>query len=586
MKRIRFAEMRLKKKLIVSLIAFVFMPIVLFSVLFLILIFNKEIHSLETIQTQENQKSVEKLESIMQYSDTIYSNVLYKYYINYFMYDKANMTQHYEVSQYFDDLLERYPYYVNFVVYNHQEIKYQRGIHLENITDNELKKSVLYDENSFFLKPHKMRVSSIYDSSDFEVISYIYKLKNYTSQGAHVYGMFEINFDPKKLYKDVFASIDTQDTDIYLISNMGEVFLASDTKKLGEKIEEYENLKLAINNEEGMFYCVFQGRPQLCYYQTLDNYSFYILRFVSVFDLVRSQLPILLIVFFMICVCIIFAVLFSNIQNKFMIAPLADISAELKKIERGNFSIHLAVNAKDEIGDLSSSVLQMSEKLESLIKENYIRKIKQQEAEMDVLVTQINPHFLYNTLDSIHWTAIKEKKHEISQQIEALSTMFRHILNKGENTILISKEIEFLESYFLIMNQSYKERIKFHVEIEEENTEELKRYKIPKLLIQPLIENCFIHGFKNPNKSGIIVVRFYNIDEYLYIEVEDNGSGIDSKKLSLDCEKNSSSGKYSALKNIFERIKLFYGQESKIYIKGKIGKGTCIIIKLPYKLNG
>ena len=104
MKRIRFAEMRLKKKLIVSLIAFVFMPIVLFSVLFLILIFNKEIHSLETIQTQENQKSVEKLESIMQYSDTIYSNVLYKYYINYFMYDKANMTQHYEES-YIDDTL-------------------------------------------------------------------------------------------------------------------------------------------------------------------------------------------------------------------------------------------------------------------------------------------------------------------------------------------------------------------------------------------------------------------------------------------------------------------------------------------------
>lgn len=133
---------------------------------------------------------------------------------------------------------------------------------------------------------------------------------------------------------------------------------------------------------------------------------------------------------------------------------MAEISVEIKKIEQGNFSIHLPISSKDEIGDLRLRVLKMSKRLESLIEENYIRTIREQEAEMNALVTQVNPHFLYNTLDSIHWMAIREKNYEVSKQIEALSAMFRHILNKGQNTIRIADEIKFLKSYFFDYEQT------------------------------------------------------------------------------------------------------------------------------------
>lgn len=581
MKLIRFSEMVLKKKLIISLLLFVFMPMLLFCILFLMLTFNSELKNMERIQIKENQKSIENVELISDYSDTVYSNLLYEYYLGLFIDETASVSQYYEITQYLDDLLNRYPYYVNFVVYNDEGIKYQRGVYLDQVSNNILSgESEVQD--SKWTKPHMMEISSIYESTEKKVISYSYELAKYNTEGKEVYGVLQINLDPEKMYNAVFSDSDLFNEEVFLVDDFGYVFLSSNSLTLGERIEDYNKLDVVEAKDNGIFYIQFAEKAQLCYFQSLDNTSFYILRFVSVGELIKTYLPALIVIGFLTILCLIFGLIFSKIQERHIIHPLAQISVELMKIEQGDFSIDLPKGSKDEIGALSLQVMKMSNKLENLIQENYVRTIKEQEAEMNALVTQINPHFLYNTLDSIHWMAISEENYEVSNQIEALSGMFRHILNKGKSTIRIADEIEFLKSYFLIMNKRYNDSIKLYIEIEDDDFQGLKHHLLLKLLVQPLVENCFVHGLKNKVDNGIILIRFYRMKEYLYIEVEDNGAGIDPDILELEDRETQVPKKFSALRNINERIHLYYGEQYGMQIEGKEGRGSCIVLKLPY----
>lgn len=135
------------------------------------------------------------------------------------------------------------------------------------------------------------------------------------------------------------------------------------------------------------------------------------------------------------------------------------------------------------------------------------------------------------------------------------------------------------------MNKRYNDSVQLYIDMDEENFQDLKQHTILKLLIQPMVENCFVHGLENTEKNGMVLIRFYSMDQYLYIEVEDNGVGIDSNILETLDDENNRHNKYSALKNIYERIQLFYGKEYGMHIEGKKGKGTCIILKLPYIRN-
>lgn len=581
MNMINFSNLNLKKKLFISLAMFVFMPLLVLSIVFLLLSFKTELSNTTETQLKENKKNAEHLEQIFEYSDNIYSNLLYEYYMDYFLEQKATRTQYYHMAQYLDDLLVRYPYYKNFVIYNENGIVYQRGTLLKNISDNLLFKENVEGVPSWNM-PHELEVSDIYNNQKVEAISYSHILFEYKKDEAEAEGVFEINYDPNELYKEVFETSEIKQGHNYLIDADGIIYLGDMEDDGDQIIPEYNKLKKYMNQENGDFFVWYDNQPQVLFYQKVGNNSFYIVKFIPLINLLANRGSALIIILFMALICILFAFLFSRIQKKYIIKPLFEISNELKKIEKGNFSISLPELSKDEIGNLGAGVVKMSNKLDELIKENYVRKIKQQDAEMNALVTQINPHFLYNTLDSLRWMAIKKDEQEISAQIEALSTIFRNILNKGKNTIKISEEIKFLESYVFIMNKRYNDKIQFLIEVEENELIKIQNHSILKLMIQPLIENCFVHGLKDKAENGIIIVRFYIVDNNLFVEVEDNGKGIELEGNIQEIMRNESAAKYSALKNIYDRIQLFYGDGYGMYIQGKKEKGTCITLKLPY----
>lgn len=219
-------------------------------------------------------------------------------------------------------------------------------------------------------------------------------------------------------------------------------------------------------------------------------------------------------------------------------------------------------------------------RLNNIMHEVYITKIYNQEAKLKMLTSQVNPHFLYNTLDSIRWKALKNKDEEVAEQIEALANMFRHVLSKGNDIVTVEQEIKQLETYLFIMNFRYKNRIKCKI-IANDN---VKQLKIPKLILQPIVENSILHGIEPRLEDGEITVSIEVRLDLLYIIIADNGRGADATEINNKLRNKEMNDNFFALKNIDQRIKLRYGEEYGILFNSTIGKGTTVTLIIPVDL--
>ena len=196
---------------------------------------------------------------------------------------------------------------------------------------------------------------------------------------------------------------------------------------------------------------------------------------------------------------------------------------------------------------------QITERIDNLIKKVYLIDYEKQEAQLRALTEQINPHFLYNTLDSIHWKAIRNKDLEVAEQILALSDVYRYLLNQGKEKITIRDEVKFQEKYLYLMSMRYGNRVAWKSEVSEDALDLM----IPKLIIQPLIENAIVHGIEPSPEGGSVILRIYREKGELVIDVKDTGVGF-GRNLSLrNDELHALEGGF-ALKHMNRRMKLHY----------------------------
>lgn len=203
------------------------------------------------------------------------------------------------------------------------------------------------------------------------------------------------------------------------------------------------------------------------------------------------SLMIFLYIFFMVIVTIFI----SRQSAKAISKPIERLTKNVKKVQEGNFEVvpdHNQEFLKDEIGDLQENFYVMVDKINSLIKENYEKQLIIKETEYRALQAQINPHFFYNTLDSIHWMAKVSDQKKIAEMAEALGSMMRGMVSKKGPLITVGEELAIVESYITIQQSRYNERLVFRLYCEEQ----LKKASIPKLTIQPIIENAIKHGWK------------------------------------------------------------------------------------------
>ncbi|HHW31569.1 MAG TPA: sensor histidine kinase [Clostridiaceae bacterium] len=263
--------------------------------------------------------------------------------------------------------------------------------------------------------------------------------------------------------------------------------------------------------------------------------------------------------------------------------PIVALNNALKKIGEGDFDQNIQIKRNDEIGQLADGVSEMKANLKQLITRVASAQAKQREAELKSLQNQINPHFLYNTLISIQMLAKINKQERIAQMVDDLGMLFKLSISKGKDIVKMKQELEHVNLYIKLQKIRYGDKFDCLFDIDE-NIVDL--YTI-KLLLQPIVENSIYHGLESKMNKGIVKITAKRYSDHVLIVVYDNGVGMDEEKLEQirlmlngKCEPNTKMMSIG-IKNVNERIKLYFGDEYGISIDSIPGEGTRVLIKLP-----
>jgi len=300
----------------------------------------------------------------------------------------------------------------------------------------------------------------------------------------------------------------------------------------------------------------------------------------------------LVLFFFLLCVIGMTASVYLSTSIS---KPIARLASMMRKVEEGNMNIPFLADRKDEVGMLGNSFQKMILQIKRLLKQVEEEQYKKREAELRSLQAHIQPHFLYNTLDTIQWLTRKEGAHEATEMVGALSKLFRIGLSKGNEVIPLVDEIDHIKSYLFIQKTRYKEKLNYTIDVDDT----CLRLYVMKIILQPIVENAIYHGIKERRGMGNIHIQVKKSHGFLKIMIEDDGKGITEERLlslrkSLESStiddntvistpKLSKGGEFVGygLRNVQERIRLSYGDLYGISIESSLNKGTIVTITHP-----
>ncbi len=354
--------------------------------------------------------------------------------------------------------------------------------------------------------------------------------------------MFTKTFGEKRL-KDSEDSI--------LILDKDEVVF-KDNKLSSEVIESF-----IVNKSESYIYSSYKN--------LLTGWTLY--NIINVNSIKKEFSPIQQAIYTAIFILIFICFVISNALANRINVPLKELETAIEEVGQGGRRIDFDFD-NTEIGLIGQKFQKMVNTNIELRENLLTKELNEKKAQLQLLYANINSHFLYNTLDSIYCLAIIQDNINIAEMVEALSDIFRFSLNKGENWIKVSDEIAFIKNYMYIQNIRYENRFALILDIDEELFDE----KIIRFLIQPFVENAMYHGLEAKIGKGILKISMHTEANYINIEVFDDGIGIDDiKKLENGY----------GIKNVKERLKLYYGDDQNLDFESKINSGTRIYVKIP-----
>ncbi|MBB6637393.1 cache domain-containing sensor histidine kinase [Cohnella thailandensis] len=263
--------------------------------------------------------------------------------------------------------------------------------------------------------------------------------------------------------------------------------------------------------------------------------------------------------------------------------PLVKLKQKMLLVETGNFKQSVPVETQDEIGQLGRGFNRMSEEINRLVNEVYAVELREKEAELANLQSQINPHFIYNTLESINMMALQKDNYEVSDMVTALGGMLRYAVTQNARTVALEEELASVGAYLKIQQLRYGDRLRVAFDAEP-GTEGLH---VPKLLLQPLVENAIFHGIGDREEGGEIWISASRFEDELLICVRDDGVGMDETQIErlrqsmLSPEPPGPRRRGLALRNIAHRLRLIFGPTAELHMDGSPGGGMAFTITIP-----
>ncbi len=405
----------------------------------------------------------------------------------------------------------------------------------------------------------------------------------------------------KREYLDQVSRNNNQDWDSYTVitdargtiishPDQGKILAPLD-RLITMKIDSFEETKTVHEQQDNLFRINNESGTFLVSYAVLAKNGWRVINIVPYDTLMKSTMDNGLMTLFTVLLCIVVAVGISLIVTRSISLPVEHLITNMEQAGGGDLDIRIDENwseVRDEFATLSKGFNDMVFRLKKLIDDVYRAQLKEKEleflkkeAELNALQQQINPHFLYNTLEAIFWTAQLKGENEISEMVTALGDFFRTSINKGIEYITIDDEIKNVKTYV------YLQKIRFgtRFSVEWNISRDIMQFRTIKLILQPIIENAIVHGIEGMENGGLIQISGYREGQRIVFAVNDNGKGMTADEINRlenfinNTEKDT--GRSIGVKNVNQRIKLYFGNEYGITFISAEQQGTTVRIEVP-----
>lgn len=455
--------------------------------------------------------------------------------------------------------------------------------------DDEIKNSYWYKDAQIYRTPRWQLLS---DGEDGYRLCQITPLKE---DNGDFFGVMVVSVNPE-IYAEL-AETNGYDV-IFSVTKQGAVFYSSVDKygvgavfsELSDKflygVSDSERLEKDENRLAKLGYTV------VSYFDSDNTGNLFQVFVIKPYSLFNDEINgVVFMYIWYIGMCVILSVLITILFSSVFSRRIQFLKNQMHSVAAGNFELNEEIKGTDEIFDLYEDLKKMVDSMQTLINDAYKAKIQsesfkvnQMEAEFKALASQINPHFLYNTLETIRMKAYCNNDKETADLVKKLGKFMRRCLEVKDGMVTLESELEFTKSYLELQSARFGDRVSYSIYCEVD-----RKYKILPLIIQPIVENAFVHGIEGAKANGKIAIKVFYHGENVLIEVTDNGSGIEPDRLrellaKLE-ENDTSSGKSIGLTNVNKRIKMYHGEQYGMSVETVLGRGTTIRITIPREVD-
>ena len=552
---------------------------------------------------EENLVNMEAyLNSYLEEVDSIAKNVNYNYYLQDYLetvikeeddyVDSGigkNMRSYEMSSQAFSDTLLSRADISSIMIFGKKKMLLNRSMYtcqkvaLDYSKLDWYAKAVAKPQDAIITGPNR---HSFFDTDD-EVISLSREVQSY--ENGTFRGVILINLNMNKITEICNSFQEKQENFICIINDKGELVYEQQNGRERFAFDEKENrqeLNTALGKtKESCFRLNYRGEKYLVTRTDMKTTGWTLVSMVPYKSVMAETMAISGVMILAVAITLIVTLLLLNRILTGVVKPLKKLEKYMVQVNPDNMDQRMEILTDDEIGHLSMKFNQMMDRIRNLKEQVIEEQEDKRKYELQALQAQINPHFLYNTLDSIIWMA-ETNDSNIVAMTEALAKLFRISLNKGNEEISLERELEHVKNYLIIQSMRYADKFTYEISAEPG----VERCRTIKLILQPIVENCIYHGIKKKRGTGKITIRAYRREQNLIIEVSDDGCGMPEeicrKILSDKIESENISGSGIGVKNVNERIQLRFGKKYGLSYSSEEGVGTTVTYVLPYNEGG
>ncbi len=410
--------------------------------------------------------------------------------------------------------------------------------------------------------------------------------KAITQPGTHKQlGITVVEFETKAI-QSLYENVTLGSTGRFTIIDNTQSQIISDNNNV-----DLGGIKDTVSKEDsGHFFYGPNTNQTLFIYETIPNTKWKIIGKVQISELMQETYELGRIFAYAILLILIFLVVLYIIMSKSLINPITKLRDNMLLAEKGELNARVDVTGHDEISVLAKQYNRMLSHIQKLMDENMLEQRNLQKAELKALQAQINPHFLYNTLDTVIWLAAANENEKLINVVDQLAVFFRLSLSNGVEWINVKKEIEHVKSYLSIQQIRYSDMLKYDINIDPQ----IYDFTMLKMVLQPIVENALYHGIKQNENGGKISVkgRLINQNDIIF-EISDTGVGIEEnvlKDLMNSIQENKDTYRDNengfGLYNVNRRIRLYYGENYGISLWSQTGVGTTVTVRIRGEENG